>query len=93
MIIETIGTIGMLLLVVCPLPQTIKSIVDGHSNGLSFWSLFISLIGAICLLTYMLYMNVPLIVMLNILTLVIYMIIQLKYKLFPRKVKDESNSI
>jgi hypothetical protein len=84
MIIETIGLIGSIILSCCTLPQSIKSIVQGHSNGLSFWSLFLAWIGGIFLLTYMIASCLSILVMANILFLILSMSVQLKYLIWPR---------
>ena len=84
MIIEIIGIMGSIILSSCTLPQTIKSIYQGHSNGLSFWSLLMALLGAIFLLTFMVATSVPFLVMINLTVLIISMAIQLKYLIFPR---------
>ena len=48
---ETIGYIGAFLLAICALPQTIMSIIQGHSIGLSHGFLWCWYLGEL-LMTY-----------------------------------------
>jgi uncharacterized protein with PQ loop repeat len=81
---EVIGIIGSVLMSICTIPQTVKCVVQGHANGLSLISLIITLIGSCCILTYMIYSNVGIIIMFNIIVLIITMSIQIKYIIWPR---------
>jgi uncharacterized protein with PQ loop repeat len=49
---EIIGFIGSICLALCALPQAIKSIKDGHSDGVSNLLLLLWLVGEICLFIY-----------------------------------------
>ena len=82
--IEIIGVIGSFLLSVCTFPQTIKCIMQGHAVGISSLSLLITLVGSICILSYMISQNVGIIIMANIIILIVTMLIQLKYSWWPR---------
>lgn len=60
---ETLGWVGNFLLASCGLPQMIKSIKDGHSNGLSWLFILAWFLGEVCVLLYILPMqNLPLLV-------------------------------
>ena len=50
--IENIGYFGAFLLAVCALPQTVLSVIQGHSRGLSHGFLWTWYIGEICLLYF-----------------------------------------
>ncbi len=49
---ETIGWIGSIMFAMCALPQAIKSVRDGHSDGLSWGFLMMWLIGEVFTLIY-----------------------------------------
>jgi uncharacterized protein with PQ loop repeat len=84
MIFELIGIVGSFLMSVCTIPQTAKCIWQGHARGISLVSLLITLIGSCCILTYMIHSNVGFIIMINIIVLIVTMLIQIKYIIWPR---------
>jgi uncharacterized protein with PQ loop repeat len=49
---EIIGFIGSICLALCALPQAIKSIKEGHSDGVSSLLLLLWLVGEVCLFIY-----------------------------------------
>lgn len=82
--IEIIGWIGAICFALSALPQTIKSIKEGHSNGLSWGLLFLWVIGESCSLIYVLDRNdLPLFT--NYAINIIFLFIILYYKFFPKK--------
>ena len=50
--IQILGVVGALILALASLPQALKSIVDGHSNGLSHGLLWMWFVGEILMLIY-----------------------------------------
>jgi len=82
---ETIGWIGSLLFAICGLPQAVKSYKDGHSEGVSSLFLIIWLGGEVFTLTYILDKGGLAPLVFNYLGNLIFILIILKYKFFPRR--------
>lgn len=85
---ELIGWIGSILLGGCAVPQAFSCIRQGHSNGLAHLFLWMWAIGEILTLIYILSfdkVSMPLVAnyLINLTTL----IVMIKYKYWPRKVK------
>lgn len=81
--LEVIGWSAAILLAVCGLPQAMKSIKDGHSNGVSLSFVVAWSLGCVLMLIYVIPTNsLPLIFdyVLNIL----FTFIILFYKFYPR---------
>lgn len=57
--INTLGHIGAFLLAICALPQTIQSIKNGHSKGLSLMFLWSWFGGELLMLTYVVAIHGP----------------------------------
>ncbi len=81
---EFIGYISSIALAVCTVPEVIKSIKNGHSNGLSWGFLLLWYLGAICGIIYILPLRL-LPSMLNYVLSIFLLSIISWYKLFPRK--------
>lgn len=50
--VDTMGWIGSVALLICSLPQAVKSVKQGHSEGLSPLMLWLWLIGMVAMLIY-----------------------------------------
>jgi uncharacterized protein with PQ loop repeat len=82
---EVFAFIGTSLLFLCPLPQTIMCIKNGHANGLSGYGLFMWMFGCLCMFVYLISLPQPsMYVIVNYGVGVCFSVIQLFYKLFPR---------
>jgi uncharacterized protein with PQ loop repeat len=78
-LLEFIGWLGSVAFGICGLPQALKSIKDGHSDGISWGFIFLWLIGEICTLIYVLpQLLLPLI--LNYVLNLVFLIIIIFYK-------------
>jgi len=81
---ETIGWIGSILLAFCGLPQAIESYKTKSSEGLTWGFLFMWLSGEILTFLYVLpKLDLPLIF--NYSANIIFLIIILYFKIFPKK--------
>ena len=81
---ETIGWIGSILLAFCGLPQAIESYKTKCSDGLTWGFLFMWLSGEILTFLYVLpKLDLPLIF--NYSANIIFLIIILYFKIFPKK--------
>lgn len=87
MIIDLVGILALLCLAGCAIPQVIKTIRDGNSDGLSLAYIILLECGFILMVTYVL-LTKPLIpVIVNYIINIIMVGILIKYKLFPRRKK------
>lgn len=80
--LELIGFTGAALLAVCAIPQTIKSIVDGHARGISHLFLLSWYVGEILMLIFC-HLTIgagPLFYNYLINTLLLTIIVKYKYK-------------
>jgi len=81
---EWLGWIGGLLLALCGLPQAVKTFLDGHSDGVSWWFLIMWFVGEVLVLIYIIPSGqLPLIV--NYAVNIIFAAIILKYKIKPKR--------
>ena len=83
--IEIIGWIATAFFAISALPQSIKSVIDGHSKGMSLLTLLFWYFGEVLMLWYTLvkYPN-DLILIINYVGNIILLSVILKYKFFPR---------
>lgn len=80
---EVIGWVGSLAFGLCAIPQALKSMVDGHSEGVSWGLLVLWFIGEVCTLIYVYPKgHLPLIV--NYIMNIIFVAIIIKYKIWRR---------
>jgi uncharacterized protein with PQ loop repeat len=56
-LIDVLGWIGQLSLTVCAFPQVIKSIKDGHSNGVSWGTLILWFFGEVLSCSYVIFLG------------------------------------
>jgi uncharacterized protein with PQ loop repeat len=82
---ELFGWLGSFCLAICALPQAIKSIRDGHSNGLSYGLLILWFAGEVFTLLYICRSIHSLPLLLNYISNILFLLIIFKYKIFPRK--------
>lgn len=83
--IEFIGTLGLICLALSGIPQMIKSIMEGHSNGMADGTIWFWIIGEISMLIYAkVKYTKDYILILNYLANVIIVGIICWYKYFPR---------
>lgn len=82
--IQILGVVGALILALASLPQALKSIVDGHSNGLSHGLLWMWFVGEILMLIYSI-MQFDIVYLLNYMINLIFVLILLKYKYYPTR--------
>jgi len=81
---ENLGWIGSILLAFCGLPQCIDSIKSGNSKGLNWGFLLMWFFGEIFTFYYVAN-NIDLPLILNYGANIIFLIIIIKYKFWPRK--------
>lgn len=84
--IELLGYFGSIILVFATLPQVIKCIKDGNSQGLSAGTLWLWALGMLLLLLYVILTVGSISLLLNYLANLIFMLVMLKYKYFPRNI-------
>lgn len=83
---ETIGWLGAMLFAICGLPQAYQSIKDKHSKGLNWFFLLAWFGGEILTIIYVFpKMDLPLLA--NYFINMIFLLIMLYYKLFPKVTK------
>jgi hypothetical protein len=84
------GYVGALFLAVSGIPQAIKSIIDGHSRGVSHGTVWLWFWGEVFMTIYVLstYSNDYKLLVNYILNCIIISIV-LKYKYFERKKNDK----
>jgi uncharacterized protein with PQ loop repeat len=82
-LIDVLGWIGQLSLTICAFPQVIKSIKNGHSEGVSWGTLILWFVGEVLSCLYVIFLGKwPLInYVLNVLAIPII----IWYKIMPRK--------
>lgn len=86
---DILGTIGVLLLAVCALPQAIKSYKQKHSNGITAYLLWPWFLGELFTLIYLLDQNpIDWILVFNYVANFIFVAIIIYYKYFPKDNKD-----
>jgi len=83
--ISIIGYIAMVCLIGSSIPQAIKSVKDGHADGLSVGFLALLQVGFVLMITYLLANNPVIPVLLNYVANIIVWAIPCYYKLYPRK--------
>lgn len=86
--IELIGMIGAICFALSGIPQAVKSIIDGHSNGISHGTIWLWLIGEFAMLSYAFgkYSN-DLILIINYLANFFVVAVIAFYKYKPKKEK------
>lgn len=83
--IETIGWFGSVCLALCALPQSIKSIKEGHSKGISFGFIWLWLFGEISMLAYVyLKIGLDLPILSESIFNTLFLVIIMKYLYSPR---------
>jgi len=81
---ELFGWLGGIAFAVCGIPQSYKSYIDGNSNGLAFSFILLWLLGELFTIIYILPTgSLPL--YFNYGGNLIFVLIILKYKIWPRK--------
>lgn len=81
---EIIGWIGSVLFAACGLPQAVACWQAGHARGLAWGFLLMWFVGEILTLVYVLpKLDWPLIF--NYVVNLVFLVIMLRYKLWPRK--------
>lgn len=81
---EIIGWVGAAFLALCGIPQMIKSIKDGHADGIADLFIIMWGVGEVLMFIYVLpIMSYPLLA--NYLLNILIIAVILKYKVFPRK--------
>lgn len=88
--VSALGWIGAILLALCGLPQLVKSIREGHSNGMSWLFLLTWFVGEICMLAFVTFKFKGIILLLNYLLNVVVVGGILWYKIKPRS--DDGNA-
>ena len=80
---ELVGWIGAALFAICGLPQALQSLKDGHSKGLNWFFLLAWFGGELLTIVYVFpKMDLPLLA--NYFVNMVFLVIMLYYKLFPR---------
>jgi uncharacterized protein with PQ loop repeat len=83
---QTLAILGTLLLFLCPLPQTIGCIKNGHSDGLNGYGIIMWFIGCSCMVAYLVIVpGTSVFVICNFCFGIVFSLVQGFYKLFPRK--------
>lgn len=84
--IEIVGWIATIFFAISAAPQAIKSIIDGHSNGISLLTLLLWFFGEGLMLWYAL-VKYPsdLILIINYIGNIILLSIIIKYRFYPRE--------
>ena len=88
---DIIATIATIILVLCPSQQTLRSIREGHSDGLAGIGLLMWLSGCILMTIYLL--SIPtssIYVIINFVVSIVMASIQTYFKFFPRRRVDKS---
>ena len=88
---DTIGWTGTILLAFCGIPQLIKSIREGHSDGMSWVFLLTWFIGEICLLIFTVGKMKGIILIMNYVLNIIIVGGILRYKMFPKREEADEN--
>lgn len=83
--LEIIGWTGSMLFALCAVPQAYKSWQDGHSSGLSWTFLIMWFLGEILSFAYIMHKNDVLPLIANYILNFTFLIVIIKYKLYPRK--------
>ena len=83
--IDVLGYFGAFVMMTCLLPQIVKTVREGHANGLSAAYAIMAEIGMICLLVYVILTSKAMPLIANYLINSIGFLVLLKYKFFPRK--------
>lgn len=88
-----IGWIGSILLALCGFPQAVKSIMDGHSDGVSLCFIIMWTLGEILTLIYVFneVWSGPLLV--NYLLNCMFCSVILYYKIYPNKPGTEEGAL
>jgi len=82
--LEAFGWIGGFLLATCGVPMAVQTHIQGHSEGISSWFLWMWFFGEVFVLIYVFpQMLYPLIA--NYGLNIILVLIVIKYKYYPRK--------
>jgi uncharacterized protein with PQ loop repeat len=84
MIMEAIALVGTTLCTVCSIPQTVQSIKDGNSDGLSSAGLLMKGIGCILMIVYLISLSTSVFVYANFAFGLLVAGIQYYYKIHPR---------
>ena len=83
---EALAILGTSLLFLCPLPQTIMCLRNGHADGLATGGLLMWMFGCTFMFWYlMLLPNTSIYVLINYGVGILFSSVQCFYKLYPRK--------
>jgi len=83
--IEVLGILGALALAICAVPQAILSYKQGHSDGMSSWTLGLWTMGEILTTAYILLTSADPILLMNYIANLCYLSVIVRYKLYPRR--------
>jgi uncharacterized protein with PQ loop repeat len=89
--IGIIGWVGTILLAICGFPQMIKSIREGHSEGISHAFLWLWFWGEVFYIIYVLFKDFDTIQLSNYILNIAIVIVLIYYKYFPRKTNEKTN--
>jgi uncharacterized protein with PQ loop repeat len=88
--VQLIGYIGLSLLMMSCIPQTYKTVKQGHNNGMTVFYLVSLVIGFIVLIIYLcLLPKMPVPILINYIVNLICYSIMTYYKFFPNKSKSK----
>ena len=83
--VELLGWIGSFFFMICGIPQAWQSYKHGNSNGVNSAFLVFWLLGELFTLSYtILHLNSDLPIISNLIVNIIFIVIIMKYKYFPR---------
>jgi uncharacterized protein with PQ loop repeat len=85
--INIIGYMAMTCLIIAAIPQVIKSIKEGHSNGIAGGYIILLISGFSLMATYLLFTKPIIPVLINYMFNIMMMLTIGYYKLFPRSPK------
>jgi len=84
-VIESLGTIGALMLAFCAMPQAIMSWKQRHSDGMSAWTLGMWSLGEVLTTIYICLTSMDVILLINYVANLCYLAVIIRYKLYPRR--------
>lgn len=82
-IVDVVGYVGAGSMMLCLAPQLIKTIRDGHADGIALGYLILAMLGMTCLLTYVSFTSRSIPLILNYLINGMGFGVILKYKIAP----------
>jgi uncharacterized protein with PQ loop repeat len=86
--IQLIGYLGLALLMMACIPQAVKTIKQGHSDGMTAFYLISLVVAFIILIIYMCLYKILVPIFINYIINLISYSIMTYYKFFPRKQND-----